>query len=197
MQPSFKLDGLMLDMFSWRDFLLAAGLMVMVWYALVGLVFYRPELQSLFRIGVGQGDSGGDLKAGRGGEIVAVPVVSGGVEVSDASADKELSDGLMGVRKMPEGMSVVTAGQVSFADPDGSKVHKLGLVSDVVQEINEVFAFLKEKGGGKREFMFLLQEVAGRYPGIAGFPSLASINAHVLEHATFELSVSELMEVWG
>ncbi|RYE58659.1 MAG: hypothetical protein EOP48_03035 [Sphingobacteriales bacterium] len=185
----------MLEMYSWRDFLFATGLMVMAWYALVGLVFYRQELQSVFRIGVVIGDRG--LKADRGGGKVAVPPLAGDGEVLDVGAGKEFPEGLMGARKLPEGMSVVTVGQVCFADPGGSKVHQLGMVSDVVQEISEVFAFLKEKGGGKREFLFLLEEVAGRYPGIAGFPSLASINAHVLEHAPFELSVSELMEVWG
>lgn len=183
-------------MFAWRDFLLAMGMMVLLWYLGVGLVCYRPEIKKMLGLGIGSlpaDRGGGDGKAGfaksglGAGDSGDVPGPFAGVDDS----------GLMGKRKLPEGMELLSASEVGFGDEGGDKVHKLGMVSDVVQEIREVLALLQEKGGGKKEFLFLLAEVADRYPGIAGFPSLASINAFVLEHAPFELTVAELMEVWG
>lgn len=168
----------------------------LVWYVFVGLFFYRKEISGLF---------GGDGIGGLTDRPLPHRWGSGVEEVAELEASenpspgsKVLGDSLVGKSKLPEGMSVVSASEVSFAgDADGDKVMKIGLVADVVQDIKEVFALLAGENGEKKDFLFLMEEISERYPGIGSFPSLGKINAFIREHAPFHISNEELEHVWG
>lgn len=190
----------MLKQFTWQDFLLTAMVLSLIWYAVVGLFFYRQEVSGLF----GGGDGLGSLSdvdrplTGRWGGS-AGGVQDGGLGIGTTAAPPEVGASLMGKPKLPEGMSALAASQVSFVgagDAAANKVMQVGLVADVVQEIKEVFALLAKEDGSKSDFFLLAEGIRDSYPGIESFPSLGKINAFIREHAPFHISDEELENLW-
>ncbi len=191
----------MLKQFTWQDFLLAAMVLSLIWYAVVGLFFYREEVSGLFGGGDGLGsltDAERPFSSRWGGSAEGA-----GRDVSlgagAATAPPEVATDLMGKPKLPEGMSALGASQVSFVgagDAAADKMMQVGLVADVVQEIKEVFALLAKEDGSKSDFFLLAEGIRDSYPGIGSFPSLGKINAFIREHAPFHISDEELENLW-
>lgn len=196
----------MLQQFSWQEFLIALGILALVWYVVVLLVFYRKELKGLLSGVVWRpgAESSGLVASG-----TAPPLPhrwqSGVEQFSGPDPDEEVLNpvaDLMGKSRFPEGMSSVSVDQVSFSFPEQDAASRevedqQGLVPDVLQDIKEVFGVLVKEDGSKRDFFRLMERVRLAYPGLSAHPALRRINAFITDHASFHLSADELEALWN
>lgn len=174
----------MVQQFSWAQFFLATGAMSLLWYAGIGLLYFRNELEGLL----------GRKTRARDAQPLPHRWEKGVEELGDVDeVDESL---LMGKPKLPDGMSLVGTEQISFASDDGDKVHKIGLVADVLQELKEVFAVLAKEDGNKKDFLGMMEMVRLNFPAIGSNPNIGRINAFISEHAPFHLSSEELENLW-
>lgn len=174
----------MLQQFTWQQFLVAALVLTMIWYAGVILLFYRKELIAF-------------LNKNKTANPPDEPLThhwEKGVDI----LEKEEPDSaeLLGKPKMPQGLSVVGSDEFSFAPAEDFKTQQLGLVPDVLEEIKEVFVLLARQDGTKKDFFDLAGQVRNKYPKIASDPNIGSINEFIAEHAPFHLSKEELEDLW-
>jgi len=182
----------MLQQFTWQQFLVAALVLSVIWYVLVILIFYRNEFFKLF-------GGGKVINANRFKSTDPLPHrwEKGVDKIEDAGfAEKE---NLMGISKLPEGMTSVGSDEFSFGGSEqqvDAKMEQVGLVADVLQELKGVFASLAANDGDKLDFMEMMERVREKFPKIASSPSIGRINAYVSENAPFYLSKSELENLW-
>lgn len=194
----------MLEQFSWQQFLIALGLLALVWYVVVILVFYRKELRRLLNGGPWRLDRGSSGLMASGGTAVLPHRWQKGVEqLSVEESDEEVLNpvaDLMGKSRLPEGMSSVSVDELSFFS-EGSVSREVedqqGLAPDVLQDIKEVFGMLAKEDGSKRDFFRLMERVRLAYPGLSAHPALRRINAYITDHASFHLSADELEALWN
>jgi len=185
---------IVLHPFSWQQFLVAALVLTLIWYALIGALYFRREIADLF--------SGrpravlGDARLGAG--------LSSGLRV--VAGEEEEPDSLLGAPRDPEGFASVPMHQFSFAGGSSSSVvqvleedereAQLGLVPDLLEELKEIFYLLERNGGDRSDFEELFQPVAARFESVITTPSFAAVNAYILENVPFALSESELEAMW-
>lgn len=180
----------MLEGFSWQQFLLAALLLTLLWYAVVLLVFYRS-----FIVGLLSG-AGGAAEMGASGQSVGRfrnggRAVEEGPEVAVAGADS-----LMGVAKLPEGMSLVEAAELRFVGQGQDRDSQLGLIPDLLAELKRLFVGLAEGDGGKPDFFRLLELLKADFPKMGGHPQIGAVNGFIIDHAPFHLTAEEIENLW-
>lgn len=171
----------MLQQFSWQQFLVAIAVLTPIWYVAVILLFYRKELIA-FLTGNSPDYSDHESLAHHWEEKVD--------ELSN-----EIEDDLMGKAKMPVGVSVIDMEELQFRESE-EKTEKVGLVSDVIEEIKLIFKILCQEDGNKQDFLKLIAEIKIRYPKIASSPSISQVNDFILSNAFFHLSPEELEDLW-
>lgn len=171
----------MLQQFSWQQFLVAIAVLTLIWYVAVILIFYRKELKAFFKGKPPEQPNHDPLPHSWDNYVDDLP--------------DETKDDLMGKSKLPEGVSIIDMEELQFSEPD-SKVEKLGLVSDVIEEIKLIFKILGQEDGNKQDFLKLMAEVKSRYPKISSSSSLPQINEFILSNASFHLSPQELEDLW-
>lgn len=169
----------MLEQFTWAQFLVAAAVLTLVWYCLIIFLFYRKELKSFLD--------------GKPAPVEANQPLPHHWDQKVDQFEQEAEDYLMGKSKMPEGVSVVSAEEIGFAD---LKPQQLGLVSDVLEEIKTIFGILIKEDGNKQDFLHLMQSVRDSYPKIASHPNLNQINDFIITNASFHISKDEMDELW-
>ncbi len=172
----------MLQQFTWQHFLVAALALTIVWYVAVILIFYRKELLAFLSKSkaVPQGDEPLPHRWEKGLDTLA------------PETESEAEDEMMGKPKLPEGMSTVDTDGFAFAPGPDEKEQQIGLIPDVLQEIKEVFSFLAEEDGTKKDFFNLMEVVRNKYPQVGSNPNIGRINEFIAEHAPFHLSKEEL-----
>jgi hypothetical protein len=176
----------MLAQFTWTDFFMTALPLLAVWYAWLFLVYSRGNRRDSFSVlaGAGSGDDAGSLSYAQVGSGSVGPGLAQG-------------DDLMGKSKMPDGMSRVVSSDLMFAEDEGvAEQDQPGLVLDVIAEMKELFGILAREDGTKQDFFRLIAAVKEAYPGIGTHPGIAVINAYVVEHAPFLISLQELDSLW-
>jgi len=180
----------MLGEWTWQDFGLWAGILLVCWYA--GLCWrYRRELSGVF--GRGKARGGRPLVAGAGLAVVEM----GNTGAATGTALVKDDAGVMGKVRLPEGMEQLGDGDFGFAplDEDG-KLEALGLVADVMEELKGLMADLSAGDGEKADFLAGMESIRGHYPRMAGHPRLAQLNTFILEQVPFVLSDVELEGLW-
>lgn len=169
----------MLEQFTWAQFLLAAAVLTPVWYCSIILLFYNKELKSFLN--------------GKPVQSKATEPLPHHWDQQVDQFEQEAEDYLMGKSKMPEGVSVLSAEEIGFADP---KPQQLGLVADVLEEIKTIFGILVKEDGNKHDFLNLMQSVRESYPKIAAHPNLNQINDFIISNASFHITREELEILW-
>lgn len=180
----------MLGEWTWQDFGLWAGMLLLCWYGCL-CWRYRKELSGMF--GRGRTSYGRPLVAG------TAKTVSGVGRLGAATSKALVPDdaGVMGKVRLPEGMEQLGDGDFGFAPlDDEGKLEALGLVADVMEELKGLIADLSAGDGEKADFLAGMESIRGRYPKMAGHPRLAQLNAFILEHVPFALSDVELEGLW-
>lgn len=175
---------LMLQQFTWTDFWLVAVPLLAAWYG--WLFFVLDRSSDISR----QVSFGGVPGAGVSGFGNAVGSVGSGAEGLSSVE-------VMGKARMPEGVGRVVASDVVFADREGDDGEaEPGLVLDMLGELKELFVVLAREDGSKQDFFRLIGEVKEAFPGIGSHPGIAVVNAYVVEHAPFLISLQELESLW-
>lgn len=173
----------MLAQFTWQQFLLAAMILSLIWYAGVMLVFYRNEFLGFFG-GKSNRPLPERLPRQRDNEV---PVLE---------EEALHQQGLMGKSRLPEGMSTVAMGSFGFSQTEEQRETQVGLVPDVLQELKEIFSIIEKEDGSKKDFFNLMDMVREKFPGIASNPNIPRINQYIREHAPFLLTAQELENLW-
>lgn len=99
----------------------------------------------------------------------------------------------MGRSREAQGLESSSLAQVSFANDNQDGV---GMKSDIIAELTEIFTLLAENDGEKGDFLGLLEAMKLRYPPIGGHPARVQINNFIKAHAPFLLSMEELENLW-
>jgi len=189
-------NAMILQHFSWQQFLVAALVLSLIWYVALVLALYREQLV--------------DFLNGRRRPVSAPSRLR-------HEWDEELDDqpfeenNLMGKAVLPEGMSRVSMSDFSFApvikepveltgaapDSGEGKETQLGTIPDVLEELKSIFHILETEGGGKAEFISLFGLVSGKYPKIKGTANERAINEYIRENVLFPISDEELGALWN
>jgi hypothetical protein len=177
---------IMLQQFTWQQFLIATLVFTFLWYLAIVLIFYRDKFLGLLN---------GEKTAGQ-----AEPLPHHWEKGVDQLTETENEDdfGLMGKSKLPEGMSRIGSDTLMFmgTDQKDHKMEQVGLVPDVLQELKTVFSSLEKNDGNKKDFLEMMAEVRDKFPKIASSPNIGRINEFIAEHAPFHLHPEELENLW-
>jgi hypothetical protein len=179
----------MLQQFSWQQFLIAATVLTLIWYAGVILLCYGGELKGFL--------SGGDFRPG-GWDNAAVSGSPAPLPHRWEKGVEEIppEEELLGRSKVPDGVDTVGTADFGFCKSDGGREQQLGLVPDVLAEIREVFRILGREDGTKKDFLALMTMLKEKYPKIGANPNVGSINAFIRGQAPFHISPQELDDLW-
>lgn len=167
--------------FTWQQFLIAAMVFTIIWYAGVILIFYRNELKAFFK---------GKLITGRKKEPLPHRWEKGVEKMENPEQET-----LLGKTKMPEGISIVGIADFGFTGPSSTS-DQVGLVPDLLEDIKKVFQLLVKEDGNKKDFFNLMVGICKDYPQMGSHPSIGHINGFIAEHAPFHLSKEELENLW-
>lgn len=177
-----KKQQVMLQQFTWQQFLIAALVFSFIWYAGVILIFYRDELKAF-------------LAGQRNPKHPNEPLPHRWDDENDL-VDNENEETLIGETRLPEGMSTVSMNGFGFTRSEDSKDDQIGLVPDVLEEIKSVFSTLAKDDGNKKDFFNLMKTVSEKYPRIGSNSNIGYINEFIADHASFHLSTEELEDLW-
>lgn len=166
-------DMMMLQAFTWQEFLIAALVLSVLWYAGVGLLFYRSEISGFL--------------SGRG--RTAEPLAHGWADQVD-----ELEVDLMGVAAGESGVSILEADEFSFVPRESvdRALDPLGDLADVQEEIKSICSVLEMEDGTKADFFALFAMIREKYPKVFAYGIRAELAEFIVEHLPFELSEDEL-----
>jgi hypothetical protein len=193
---------MILQHFTWQQFLLTALVLSLIWYVALVLALYRDKLT--------------DLLNGRRRPVSAP-------EPLRHEWDEELEDepfeeeNLMGKAALPEGMSRVSMSEFSFTplakvpaattgndweneeamERNEEREAQLGLIPDVLEELKSIFHILETEQGGKVDFISLFGLVSAKYPKIKGTANERAINEYIRENVLFPISDDELNGLWN
>lgn len=173
---------IMLEQFTWQQFLIAALILAILWYMAVVLLYFRRD-RAKFKPKPDQRQP----------------------ERLQREWEEELEDGpeedtLMGRTREPEGVSSVPMDELRFApkedDPDEHRDTELGLIPDVLEELKRIYHILETQGGTKEDFISLFALISSKYPKVKGTPNQRALNDHIRENLPFAISDEELDKLW-
>jgi len=173
---------------TWQQFLITALVLAAIWYAAVGVLYFRDEAAGLFS-GKRAVKSGKTLQPAFEGVAVEEP------------------ESLLGRSREPDGVTTVAMSQFSFAGAGRSlnvaeeaeaelRETQLGLIPDLMEELKTIFYRLERDGGTREDFEGLFQPVAARFESVITSPNYAAVNAYIMDQVPFELSEAELEAMW-
>lgn len=169
---------------------MAALIFALLWCIIVLFVFYRKEVYLFFNGGAAVA-SGAYAPSGKpSGKSLSISKDTGLGTVGSG-----LTDDLMGKSRMPEGMTKLNMNEIAFVADAGDETRP-GLLSEVLQQVKEVFAVLAKEGGNKRDFLKLMAGVKVAYPELLGSPFISRINGFIAAQASFSINAEELDRLW-
>lgn len=176
-------QNIMLQAFTWQQFLVAALILSLIWYIGVVLLYYRRDISGYFSR-----------------ENKQEPPERLQREWEEELEEDPEEENLMGSSKEPEGVSSAEMDTLRFApkddDPDADRDMQLGVVPDVLEELKSIFHILEKEQGTKEDFISLFALVSSKYPKIKGTPNQRAINEYIREKVLFPISDEELDQLW-
>lgn len=159
---------------TWQQFGIAALVLLIAWYGLLWLVFYRKAPEE------------------------PLPHRFTGFNIKDDEFE------VLGAAEEPEGSSLVPLDGFSFAgrgkQEDAERVsgneELQGLVPDALEEIKQVWHTVESKGGDKADFISLFKLVSAKYERLKTSRHIAAVNDWIADTVPFELTEDELWSLW-
>jgi len=181
-----KSDFMILHYFTWQQFLVAAVIFTVAWYAVVFFLFFKGRISGLLP---GNSKLKQPEKLKREWEE----------EPEDEPGDDE---SLIGKQALPDGVSEVEMHLLGFApkvypDEDAYRDILSGIVPDVLEELKTIFHILEKEHGTAEDFTSLFGLVKAKYHGIAGTANEAAINAYIRGNLPFDISDDQLANLWN
>ena len=204
---------MLLQHFTWQQFLIAATILTAVWYALVILFFHTNRIK--------------DLLNGKQRQTSTPERLRHAWEDDYEEEGQEDADDLTGESVLPEGMSKVSMSMFGFApqvstpeEPaktaDSLRLHLLHenaqqllrnkdkcrelqqtLVPDAIEELKNIFHILQKDNGGKDQFISLFDLIKHKYASLRDTSSGKALNEFIRENALFPISNEELINLWN
>ncbi|MBB6108687.1 hypothetical protein SAMN05421821_10278 [Mucilaginibacter lappiensis] len=198
---------MVLQHFTWQQFLVTAAILTAIWYAGVILIFYRQKIQDLLNGKLRQHNQPEPLKHAWAEDFEGEPA--------------EESDDLIGKSALPEGMSKVSMSMFGFAPDidetpietetnsererekdfknditDQDREREQSIVPDVLEELKSIYHILETEQGTKADFISLFALVSSKYRGVRGTANQEAINDHIRENLPFDITDEELGGLW-
>ncbi len=179
----------MLQQFTWQQFLIAALVLSLIWYAILVILLYRKRLNDAIK-----------RKS-----LPSRPRIQSSYdprEEIDEEPGDDQDNSLIGKHSLPEGVEELSMSQISFApkrkesEAEPENNDRLGLIPDVLDEMKTLFNILRNESGTKEDFFSLFGLIKSKYPSIKHSPYLGQLNAYILENLPFPLSEEELDTLW-
>ena len=183
----------MLQHLTWSAYFTGIILIALIYYAIVGLTFYRHELDKVFRRLSGKAPV--QLNTTRGDLVLPVADIVGNIRT--------------------DGMDIVDQEELIFALPDEERpasgmvqpirstaadAYLLGDLSEMVSETKTLIRVINESNESKENFEMLFRLLVQKYPDLAGTVYEEQINAYLLKEGEdlfpFTLTNSELQTYW-
>ncbi|EHQ24675.1 hypothetical protein [Mucilaginibacter paludis] len=199
---------MVLQHFTWQQFLVAATILTAIWYAVIILIFYRHRIQDLLH---------GKQRDNEPPE----PLGHAWDEDFEEEPEESEADDLIGKSALPEGMSKVSMSMFGFAPDveetavatetfierekeedfksdvtDEERERQQSNVPDVLEELKNIYHILETEQGTKADFISLFSLVSSKYRGIRGTASQRAINDHIRENLPFDITEEELDGLW-
>jgi hypothetical protein len=173
---------------TWQQFLITALVLAAIWYAAVGILYFRDEAAGLFS-----------------GKRAVKTYASLKPDLEQAAEAEPGS--LLGRSREPEGVSILAMSQFGFTGAgrgveNGESAEKdmrearLGLIPDLMEELKTIFYMLERESGTREDFVELFRPLAARFGSVITNPNYAAVNAYILDQVPFELSTAELEGMW-
>jgi len=189
---SLKIN-VMLQHLTWPAYFTGILIIAVIYYATVGLIYYRHELGNVLR-GL-SGKPATQISTSRGDLILPTADVVGGIRTEGV----DLIDQEQLIFTSPEEGEPET-GIVQSIRPNGADPHLLGDLSEMVSETKTLIRVINESNESKENFEMLFRLVVQKYPDLAGTIYEDQINAYLLKEVAdlfpFTLTNSELQTYW-
>lgn len=177
MERQEKKQRIMLEQFTWQQFLVAALIGSLIWYAAVVLLYYRRDISKF------PAEKSRQQPESLQREWEEEPREPG-------------EEALMGGVREPDGASSLPMEALRFAPKAEDEEARLGAVPDVLEELKTIFSILEKEGGTKEDFISLFALVSAKYPQIKDTPSQRALNEHIRAGLLFPISNEELDQLW-
>ncbi|WP_462267719.1 hypothetical protein [Mucilaginibacter sp.] len=169
----------MLHQITWQQYLLFAAIIMLLYYAIIWLVYFRGQFPNFFA-----------------SKEKAEPV-----DDNLNWRNEEEYEELLGGSAEEEGVSTIESEQVHFSPKpfpaaalqqtdDEEELH--GTIPDVLEDIKGII----RQSSTKSEFIDSFTSIPAKYPQIADSRHLEAINDFISEQVPFEISEEELYQLW-
>ncbi|MDB4926582.1 hypothetical protein [Mucilaginibacter sp.] len=197
---------MILQHFTWQQFLIAATILTAIWYVAIILIFYKLQIQDL-------------LNGRRQADLPPEPLSHAWDEEFEGEPLGN-DDDLMGKPALPEGMTRLSMAQFGFAprlsepaveqevkenweedfeseNTNDNRKRQQSVVPDVLEELKSIFHILETQQGTKHDFISLFALVSAKYPKIKGTANQQALNEYIRENVLFPISDKELSNLWN
>ena len=165
----------MLNSITWLQFLIAISAIAAVYYAVLGLLYYRTEIQTLFS----------------GKSPAKEPQVSPVRSSSLVGRIREEED--------PVEESTIASDQLNLAEEE-RETTLLGPVADLLKELKGIIDTVAAENIDKTRCIALIKALLIRYPQLLNTKYQKSIDLFIYENGidqfTFDLSMKEVQSLW-
>jgi len=185
--------NIMLQHLTWSAYFTGIIIIAVIYYAIVGLIYYRHELGNVLRRLSGKPVT--QLITSKGDLFFPSADIVGGTHT--------------------DGVDLIDQEELVFASPDDEKpengiiqpfrpasadAHLLGDLSEMVSETKTLIRVINESNESKENFEMLFRLLIQKYPDLAGTVYEEQINVYLLKEAAdlfpFTLTNSELQTYW-
>lgn len=167
----------MLEQFTWQQFMICITGTSVIYYAALSLLYYREELDALFRRR----------------RSVSVSVYQDGIE-----------DDLLGRPADEEGFTSSPMEDLRFPSDEVIRDNQevlLGQIPDLLEEFKTLISITAETGESKEEFLSLFRFIIAKYPATKRSNCREAVNMYVLENSegklSFSLTEEDLIQCWN
>jgi hypothetical protein len=170
----------MLKSISWQEFLTVMSVLSVIYYSVLGLIYYRAEIRSLFF---------GRAK----------------VKTSSPTNSTKRSSSLIGQIKEEEEIDEDEEQETLSSDQihpveNNPQDALLGAVADLLKGLKEIIDSIAANKTEKTECLVLIRAIFSKYSQLGGTRYQQSINLFLYENAidqfAFELTLEEINSLW-
>jgi hypothetical protein len=172
----------MLKSISWQEFLTVMSILAVIYYSVLGFIYYRAEIKNLFsgRRNLKTPDS--PKQSPKGNSLVGQ--IREEEQIDDDDDDDTLS-----------------ADQLNVAENQSPQDALLGTVADLLKDLKEIIDVITANKSSKDESLILIKAAFARYSQLQNTTYQQSINLFLYENAidqfSFELPLDEIQKLWS
>jgi hypothetical protein len=169
----------MLHQITWQTYLLFVAAVLLLYYAIIWLTFYRGKTAELFTRENSRKQQPEPDEIPDDDDLLGEAAEEYGVSTAG-------SDELFFGPHEPE--------EESYPFPDNEALY--GLIPDVLEEIKSVIHTVETEDGTAEDFKSLFKLVSSKYPQLKTGPHLEALNEWISDNIPFNLSEDELYQLW-